>query len=462
MTDRFSAFRSGPLTLTSAGLFTDLYELTMAAAYHRERMTAPATFSLFARRLPHGRGFLVAAGLEPALDYLAAFRFDAESLAYLASLGLFDDEFLGFLAGLRFTGQVRAAPEGMLLGAEEPLLEVTAPVIEAQLVETALLNICHVHTLLASKAARVVLAARGRPVSEFGVRRSQGIDAGLAGARAAWIACCASTSDVLAGATWGLPLAGTMAHAFVTAFPSELDAFRAYARAFPDGATLLIDTYDTLEGARHAATVAAELAARGHRLAAVRLDSGDLGSLSRKVRAILDEAGFPDVRILVSGGLDEHDVDTLLEGGAPIDGFGIGTRMAVSSDAPSLDLVYKMVRYADRDVLKLSEGKVTWVGAKQVYRFRQDGRIASDMLALADEPLPDGAEPLLEAVMRDGALTRPHPPLAAARARCAAELAALPEPARRLDDPRAWPVGPSAALRARQHSAMEAVRARRA
>lgn len=457
------AFRTGPLVLHQAGLFTDLYQLTMAAGYHRAAMRAPATFSLFARRLPRGRGFLVAAGLEPVLDYLRSLRFDAESVEALASLGRFEPGFLEHLAGLRFTGSVRAVPEGTVLPAEAPLLEVTAPIIEAQLVETALLNLCHVHTVLASKAARVVLAAAGRPVSEFGLRRSHGMDAGLAAARGAWIAGCDSTSDVLAGVEWALPLSGTMAHAFVTAFPDELAAFRAYADTFPDGATLLIDTYDTIAGARHAATVGRELAAAGRRLGAVRLDSGDLLGLSRAVRRILDEAECPEVRILASGGLDEHDVARLVAEGAPIDGFGVGSRMAVSADAPSLDLVYKMVSHDGRDVLKLSEGKETWAAAKQVERTREaDGRIREDRLLLADEPPAPEASGLLQPVMHAGRLLRPHPPLAEARARCRTELATLPDSARRLTDPEPWPLRPSPALQERQVAALRAARTHRA
>ncbi|HUF35414.1 MAG TPA: nicotinate phosphoribosyltransferase [Gemmatimonadales bacterium] len=449
-------FRSGPLLLESSALFTDLYQLTMAAAFFREGLLAPATFSLFARRLPPSRGFLVAAGLEDALEYLGGLRFDTRGLAYLASLGRFEPGFLEYLAGLRFTGQVRAVPEGTVLGAEAPLLEVTAPIVEAQMVETALLNLCHVQSVIASKAARVAIAARGRPVAEFGLRRSHGTDAGLKAARCARLAGCEHTSNVLAGATWNLPLAGTMAHSFVAAFADELEAFRAYARAFPDAAVLLIDTYDTREGARRAARVAAELAAAGHRLAGVRLDSGNLDALSRGVRRILDEAGFPEVPILASGGLDEHDIDRLLGAGAPIDAFGIGTRMNVSADAPSLDLVYKLVRFAGRDVLKLSEGKETWVGAKQLHRARgDDGRLAGDLLAVAEDAAPPGTEPLLETVMRDGRLLRPHPPLPALRERCAAQLAALPEECRRLEDPTPYPVRPSHMLRARQADAAE-------
>jgi nicotinate phosphoribosyltransferase len=448
------AFRSGPLVLDDAALFTDLYQLTMAAAFRREGLTGPATFSLFARRLPPGRGFLVAAGLEDALEYLLTLRFSPGSLQRLAALRRFDASFLDYLAALRFSGDVRAMPEGTVVFPDEPLLEVTAPLIEAQLVETALLNILHLQTVLASKAARVVLAARGRPVAEFGLRRSHGLDAGLKAARCAWLAGCDSTSNVLAGSTYGIPLSGTMAHSYVTAFGDELDAFRAYARAFPDAAVLLLDTYDTLAAARKAVVVADELAAGGHRLAGVRLDSGDLEDLSREVRAILNAAGHPEVRILASGGLDEIDIARLLDAGAPVDAFGVGTRMNVSADAPSVDLVYKLVRYDGRDVLKLSEGKETWVGAKAVYRLAD-----ADLLGLADEPAPsESAMPLMETVMRGGELTRPHPALAEHRTRCAAQLAALPSGLRRLASPEVREVRISEGLRARQAAAAAARR----
>ncbi len=452
-------FRSGPLELHDAALFTDLYQLTMAAAYFREGMREPATFSLFVRRLPLERGFLIAAGLEDALEYLGALRFGPGSIARLAALGRFDADFLEFLAGLRFTGEVRAMPEGTALFADEPLLEVTAPIIEAQLVETALLNLLHLQTVLASKAARVVLAAGGRAVAEFGLRRSHGVDAGLKAARCAFIAGCDTTSDVLAGTTYGIPLSGTMAHSFISAFPDEIESFRAFVRTFPDRSTLLIDTYDTVDGARKAAIVARELAAREHRLGSVRLDSGDVLALSAEVRRVLDEAGFPDVRIFASGGLDEHDVERLVASGAPIDAFGVGTRMNVSADAPSLDFVYKLVRYAGRDVLKLSEGKTTWVGRKAVYRTRgPEGTVAGDVLALESELPPENAEPLLQLVMRDGRVIRPHPSLESIRRRCAAELAALPAGVRRLRSPEHYPVRPSEALRARQEAVASAMR----
>jgi nicotinate phosphoribosyltransferase len=453
-------FRSGPLVLRDAALFTDLYELTMAAAFFREGMGETATFSLFARRLPAERAFMVAAGLEDALEYVRTFRFTRDALDFLHQLGRFDATFLDHLAGLRFTGEVRAVAEGTVVFPDEPILEVTAPVIEAQLLETALLNICHLQSVLASKAARVTIAARGRQVAEFGLRRSHGSDAGLKAARCAWISGCDSTSDVLAGKTYGIPLSGTMAHSFVTAFPRELDAFRTYAREFPDSAILLIDSYDTIEGAKNAVIIARELAAAGTKLTGVRLDSGDMLSLSREVRRILDEAGFPEVRIVVSGGLDEHDIEALLAEDAPIDAFGVGTRLNVSADAPSLDLVYKLVRYGDRDVLKLSEGKETWIGAKAIYRTRDaEGKAAGDVLALADEPPPAGAgESLIRTVMRGSELLSPPPPLAEARQRCAEQIGALPEGLRRLREHVTYPVRPSEALKARQAQAVAAAR----
>ena len=452
-------FRSGPLVLRDAALFTDLYELTMAAAFFREGMREPATFSLFARRLPATRAFVVAAGLEDALEYARAFRFTPDALAWLRSLGRFEPAFLEYLGALRFTGEIRAVAEGTVVFPDEPLLEVTAPLIEAQLLETALLNICHLQSVLASKAARVVVAAQGRSVAEFGLRRSHGTDAGLKAARCAWMAGFDSTSDVLAGRTWGMPVSGTMAHSFVTSFGDELEAFRSYARAFPDAATLLIDSYDTIAGARKAALVAKELAAAGRSLAGVRLDSGDLPALSGQVRRILDQAGFPQVRIVVSGGLDEHDIEAFLAAGAPIDVFGVGTRYNVSADAPSLDLVYKLVAHGDRDVLKLSEGKETWVGRKAIYRLRDDeGRHAGDILALAEESPPERAGgSLLAPVMRGGELLRVHPPLADVRRHCLSEIAALPEGLRRLRGHTEYPLRISAALRVRQEAAVARV-----
>jgi nicotinate phosphoribosyltransferase len=455
------AFVSGPVVCHDAALFTDLYELTMAASYLREGLTGPATFSLFVRKLPRGRAFLVAAGLEDALAYLQSFRFSEAAVAYLERLGGFDGQVLDTLRSLRFTGEVRALPEGTVFFPDEPLLEVTAPIVEAQLVETALMNACHLQTVLATKAARCVLAARGRPVVEFGLRRTSGIDGGMKAARCAYLAGAASSSNVLAGLHYGIRPVGTMAHSYVEAFPTEVDAFRAFARAFPASTTLLIDTYDTVVAARKAVRVGREMAARGQRLAGVRLDSGDLLALSRAVRDVLDGAGLEHVRIFASGGLDEDEIERLLENGAPIDAFGVGTRMSVSADAPYLDMAYKLVRYAGRNVTKLSAGKETWTGPKQVYRWRDGaGRLAGDLIALADEPPPAGGEPLLATVMRGGAPVGPWPALDEVRARCAREVAALPPELRRLREPGTYVPRFSDALLATQRALRAEVRAR--
>jgi len=442
------AFASGPLTTRDAALFTDLYEVTMAASYFRERMHGAATFSLFVRKLPEGRAFLVAAGLEDVLTFLQGFRFSPEAIEYLQGLGRFDDRFLAFLRDVRFTGDVRAVPEGTVVFTDEPLLEVTAPILEAQLVETAVINFCHFQTVLASKAVRSVLAAHGRPVVEFGLRRTPGVDAGMKAARSAFIAGATMSSNVLAGRYYGIPPTGTMAHSYVAAFREEIDAFRAFARAFPDGTTLLIDTYDTVAAAHKAVEVARELEAQGHRLAAVRLDSGDILALSRDVRRVLDQAGLDYVRIFVSGGLDEHAIDDLLRQGAPVDAFGVGTRMDVSADAPYLDMAYKLVRYDGRNVLKISAGKETWTGEKQVYRVRRpDGRLDHDVLALRDEPPASPAsEALLRPVMRSGALLAPPAPLADIRSHCAAQVAALPDELRAVDGAASYPVHKSERL----------------
>jgi nicotinate phosphoribosyltransferase len=445
-------FESGPLVLRDAALFTDFYELTMAASYLREGMAGEATFSLFVRRLPGSRSFLVVAGLDDVLGYLEQFRFSPAAVGYLRSLGRFEPAFLDFLGDVRFRGSVRAVAEGTPVFGDEPLLEVTAPIIEAQLVETAVMNFCHLQTVLASKAARAVLAARGRPVVDFGLRRTHGIDAGLKAARAGYIAGVGLTSDVLAAMHYGIPPAGTMAHSYVQAFDHELDAFQAFARTFPGHTTLLIDTYDTVAAAHKAVAVAREMAARGDRLAAVRLDSGDLGALARAVREVLDAGGFPDVTIFASGGLDEAEMGALLDAGAPIDAFGVGTRMNVSADAPYLDMAYKLVRYAGRDVLKLSPGKVTWPGPKQVYRLRDaGGGCTADVLALGDEPAPSGAaDALLETVMEQGRRLGAAPALAEIRRRCAEQIARLPGDVRRLTGAAAYPVTVSARLAARQ------------
>jgi len=458
-------FVSGPVALRDAALFTDLYELTMVASYFRERMTGVATFSLFARRLPPGRSFLVAAGLEDVLRFLEGFRFTPTALDYLRSLARFEPAFLQHLKDLRFTGDVRAVPEGTVVFADEPLLEVTAPIAEAQLVETAVLNLCHFQTVVASKAARSVIAANGRPVVEFGLRRAPGVDGGMKAARCAFIAGATMSSNVLAGLAYGVPPTGTMAHSYVTAFVEEIESFRAFARSFPHNVILLIDTYDTVAGAHRAARVGKEMASRGERLGGVRLDSGDIVALSKEVRRVLDGAGLDYVKIFVSGSLDEDRIEQSLAQGAPIDAFGVGTRMDVSADAPYLDMAYKLVKYDGRYVLKTSEGKKTWTGEKQVYRFRGPSGFTHDLVALHDEAAPafaaaaPAAEALLQPVMRSGRVLG-LPPLAAARDCCAKQVAALPEEVRRLRSAASYPVGFSERLIALQRATEAAVLAR--
>ena len=412
--------------MAGRALLVDLYELTMAQAYLDAGLAdRPATFSMVVRTLPEGWPWFVAAGIDDALRALEKLVFVEDDLAHLESTGLFTAALLDRLRGLRFSGDVRALPEGTLFFPDEPLLEVTGPVLEAQLVETVLLNVVHLHTLLASKAARSVEAAQGRLLVEFGLRREHGGDAGLAAARSSYLAGFDSTSNVLAGKLSGIPVAGTMAHSFVEAFADELEAFRAFALSYPDRSILLVDTYDTVEGARRAAVVAGELAEHGHRLRGVRLDSGDLVELSGRVRAILDEAGFPDAMVFASGNLDEHEIERLLAAGAPIGGFGVGTRLGVSADAPYLDLAYKLVVFDGRPVLKLSPGKVSLPGAKQVFRVVEGGRFAYDALGLDDEAARPGASPLLEPVMAGGRRLA-HGTLEEARERCAAQRAAAP------------------------------------
>ncbi|QYX75239.1 nicotinate phosphoribosyltransferase [Streptomyces akebiae] len=411
---------------------TDLYEVTMAMSYLREGMTAPATFSLFVRDLPPERGFLITAGLESALDQLAGFHVGPEDIDAFAAALHRPRRDLEPLLGLEFTGRVRAVPEGRVVFAGEPLLEVTASLPEAQLVETYLLNQLSHQTTIASKAARCVLAAAGRPLVDFSLRRTHGPQAGFQAARLGALAGFAGTSNVAAATALGIPAVGTMAHSFVEAFASEEDAFRAFARAHPGPVTLLVDTYDTEEGVRVAARVLHDLdLAAGAPGCAVRLDSGDLGDLAVRARSILDDAGLSGVRIVVSGGLDEYAVDELVRSGAPIDTYAVGTRVGVSADAPYLDSAYKMVEYDGRAVMKLSSAKVTAPGAKQVFRRR--GR--ADVIGLADEEPPDDAETLLETVMRNGRRTGRPATLDECRARCADDIAELPSSARRIRAP---------------------------
>jgi nicotinate phosphoribosyltransferase len=429
-----------------SALLLDLYQLTMAESYVAEGLAErPATFSLTCRHLPRGWGYLVAAGLEDALSYLETLRFLPDDLAFLEGTGLFSRRLLERLESLRFTGNVRALPEGTLFFPDEPVLEVEAPILEAQLAETLVLNELHFQSLVAAKASRCVDVARGRMLVDFGLRRTHRSAAGMRVARACYLAGFDSTSNVLAGREYGIPIAGTMAHSYVEAFGDELAAFRAYARTYPDRAILLVDTYDTVEGVRRAAVVGRELAAAGHRLAGVRLDSGDLLELARAARAILDEAGLRETTVFASGGLDEHDVAALLEAGAPIDGFGVGSKISTVADSPFLDMAYKLVAFDGRPTLKLSTAKATLPGAKQVWRVAgPDGSHAGDVLGLAAEDGPAGGEPLLVPVM-EGGRRLASGSLADARERCTAQRAALPVRHRTLAaEP--YPVEVSAAL----------------
>ncbi len=434
----------------SRALFTDLYELTMAQAFWQSGQGAPATFSLFFRKYPPGRAYFVFAGLDDMLAYLEGLRFTTDDLAYLGSLRLFHPDFLDFLGGLRFTGSVRAVPDGTIVFADEPAVEVTAPVIEAQIAETYLLNQASVHTVLATKASRVVHAARGRGLVDFAPRRTHGEDAAHALARASYLVGFTGTSNCLAGQRYGIPVYGTMAHSFVMSFAQEIDSFRAYAHSFPDSTTLLVDTYDSIEGTKLAIRVAREMQREGRRLQAVRLDSGDMAALAKEARRLLDEAGFRDVQIFASGGLDEFEIEAMLSAGAPINAFGVGTKLGVSADAPWVDWVYKLVAYDGHPVLKLSTGKVTWAGPKQVYRLRDSqGRYARDILATATEPPPaPNAEPLLRPVMERGKRLAPNPTLDELRARFAKEWAALPDAYKALTGAPRYPVDVTPALRA--------------
>jgi nicotinate phosphoribosyltransferase len=435
-------------------LFTDLYQLTMLQAYVAEGATDTAVFTLFVRRLPPARRYLLACGLATVVEQLERLHFTDADLAYLRSLGKFSEVCLSWLSRFRFSGEVHAVAEGTPVFANEPILEVVAPLPEAQLVETLVMNQMHVQTLLASKAARVVAAAAGRSVIDFGMRRMHGIDAAIAGARAVYIAGAAATSNLVAGRQFGIPVAGTMAHSYVQAHDDEGDAFRRFAREFPD-TVLLVDTYDTLEAVGR--VIELVRTTPPVRVSAVRLDSGDLRVLAPQVRHRLDAAGLRHIRIMASSELDEYEIRALLDAGVPIDGFGVGTQMGVSADAPALEIVYKLVAYAGRDRTKLSDKKPVLPGRKQVFRQEADGRATGDVIARADEEL--SGRPLLEMVMHHGRRT---PALvadvSAIRGRAAAELARLPREVRCLDPgPAGYPVCTSAALERRHQDARRRV-----
>lgn len=412
-------------------LLTDLYQLNMLQAYLAGGSTDTAVFEFFVRRLPVRRGFLMAAGLESVLAFLERARFSAEDLDWLAGTKRFSKELVDYLADFRFTGDVHAMREGTVFFADEPILRITAPLPQAQLIETRVVNLLHVQCAIMSKAARMVLAAPGKLLLDFGARYAHGAEAALMAARASYIAGFAGTATVLAGKEFGIPIFGTMAHSFILTHHDEMQAFEDFARERPDSVIFLIDTFDTEAGARKVVELAPKLKASGIRIRGVRIDSGDLVAYARKVRAILDAGDLKDVSIFVSGGIDEDVLQDFIRQGAPIDGYGIGTSLTTSIDAPALDGTYKLQEYAGTARRKRSPGKETWPGRKQVWRRTADGRMTGDVLSIEDDR-HDGT-PLLEPVMRGGKRLAGAPTLDELRAHAAKELASLPEPLRRLE-----------------------------
>jgi len=455
----------------STGLLTDLYQLTMAAGYWKSGLAErEAAFHLFFRRAPFGGAYAIACGLDAALDILRQWRFDPEDLDYLSALEgndgrpLFEAPFLEYLGDLRLTADLDAVPEGTAVFAHEPLLRFTGPLLQGQILETCLLTVLNFQTLIATKSARVCRAAGGDPVLEFGLRRAQGVDGGLAASRAAYVGGCVATSNVLAGKRWGIPVKGTHAHSWVMAFDSEQESFAAYARAMPNNCTFLVDTYDTLEGMRHAIQVAEELRRRGHEMVGIRLDSGDLAKLSRRARDLLDAAGFSAAGIVASNDLDEHRIAHLKASGAEIGVWGVGTRLATAFDQPALGGVFKLAALRDaagawQPKIKLSEdpAKVSTPGLQQVRRYRHHGQFVGDVIYHSPDGAPGAAvdaagqridfpaaaqgEDLLQPVVRKGRLVYPSPSTEAVRRRALEELAQLPEAVLRVEFPEPYTVG---------------------
>jgi nicotinate phosphoribosyltransferase len=445
---------------TDSILLTDLYMLTMLEGFYKQSLNGIASYEFFVRRLPECRSFLVAAGLEQALDYLEQAHFTSAELEWLRQCGRFSPEFIEHLAGWRFTGDVDAMPEGTVFFANEPVLRVTAPISQAQLVESRLINLLNLQTMIASKAARCVLAANQRTLVDFGLRRAHGAEAGLLASRASYLAGFDGTATVLAGMMFAIPIYGTMAHAYVQAHDSEREAFETFARAQPGNVVLLIDTYDTEQGARIVANLAPRLRESGITIKAVRLDSGDLMIHSRKVRRILDDAGLKDIGIFCSGNLDEYRLRDLVQDGAPINGFGVGTRLDTSEDAPSLECVYKLVEYDGEPRRKRSEGKATWPGRKQVFRqYGSSGQMEGDTITAwgADQ----AGQPLLEAVLRQGKRVRSTEPLSKIRERSARDRERLPEYLRVLENKTPYPIRIAPALEDLAKQADEAISRRR-
>jgi nicotinate phosphoribosyltransferase len=430
------------------GLLTDLYQLTMAAAYWSNQLKEPATFELYFRRLPQNRSYIVSAGLEQALHYLSALKFSPNAIAHLRSLEVFksvDSGFWDFLADLKFTGEVRALAEGTPVFPLEPVLQITAPLIEAQIAETYLLAVMNMQSMVATKSARIVHASRGRGCVDFGTRRAHGPQAGLYAARASYIGGCIGTSNVLAGKICDIPVFGTAAHSFTMTFPTELQAFQAYERVFPDHTTLLIDTYDTLAAAKKVKEV-------GTDVKGVRIDSGDLGELAREVRKILDRDGLTNVKIFLSGDLNEYKIDQLINDGVPVDFFGVGTELVTSYDDPAMSGVYKIVESRVGGVvhptIKISPGKPSFPGKKQIYRFQENGIYTKDLISLDSELPPKNGIPLLETYVQDGKLIRSLPSLTETQKFTKENLAQLPQQFHELTKPAEYEVTHSDNLKA--------------
>lgn len=427
-------------------LLTDLYQLTMLQGYFEQQMEDVAVFEFFVRKLPKKRGFFMAAGLDQVVEFLEGLCFSNQELEWLRKEGRFSKGFVDYLAGLRFTGDLDAMPEGTVFFPNEPIARIVAPIAQAQLVETRLINLLHFQTLIASKASRIVLAAQGKSLIDFGLRRAHGSEAGLLAARASYLAGFTGTATVLAGVQFGIPVYGTMAHSFIQAHEDEVEAFEHFAYAQPENVVLLIDTYDTERAAEKVVVLVSSLKKMGIQVKGVRLDSGDLADHARKVRRILDNGGLTKVQIFASGNLDDSALQELLKANAPIDCFAVGTKLTTSADAPYLDCAYKLQEYAGTPRRKRSEGKATWPGRKQVYRqYDAEGRIATDTVTLVDE-VQEGT-PLIQPVMRGGKRVAPPSPLARLREQAISELAKLPKPLQQLEEGKTIPVIISPALR---------------
>ncbi len=434
------------MNLQNNALLTDLYQLTMLQGYFEQEMEASAVFEFFVRSLPVERNFLVVAGLEQVLDYLQGLHFVPEELKWLEGSGRFSAEFMDYLSRFRFTGDVHAMAEGTVFFPHEPVLRITAPLPQAQFVESRIINLLHFQTLIASKAARCVLTAPGKRLVDFGMRRAHGAEAGLLAARAAYLAGFEGTATVFAGFRYGIPLFGTMAHSFIQAHDSERVAFANFARAQPHNVVLLIDTYDTLIAARKVVELAPALQEANIEIKGVRIDSGNPAAIAHKVRRILDDAGYPQMSIFASGNLNEYVLQEIIASGAPIDGFGVGTHLDTSADRPYLDCAYKLQEYAGKARRKRSEGKATWPGRKQVYRYWNDkGRLCHDVVTLEGDE--QRGQPLLQPVMVRGERLYPERPLQLIRDDTLEQFHCLPPELRRLHGHSDYKVHFSPALR---------------